>query len=110
MAKTMSLPGAHLIADKLKQYLVSRGHKIETRIETAWTTETPKSTHEIKLYCARSNLLNGCPPGCDPISVGFRRGEIPGIQIGRLKRVPVRALERMLDAVGQSGDAAGSPR
>jgi hypothetical protein len=25
------------------------------------------------------------------------RGEIPVIQIGRLKRVPVRAMERMLD-------------
>jgi hypothetical protein len=29
------------------------------------------------------------------------RGEIPTIGIGRLKRVPVRALERMLDAVGE---------
>jgi excisionase family DNA binding protein len=38
------------------------------------------------------------------------RGEIPVIQIGRLLRVPVRALERMLDAVGQPSDAAGSPR
>jgi hypothetical protein len=38
------------------------------------------------------------------------RGEIPTIRIGRLKRVPVRALERMLDAVGESGDAAGSRR
>jgi hypothetical protein len=38
------------------------------------------------------------------------RGEIPVIQIGRLKRVPVRALERMLDAVGQPSDAAGSSR
>jgi hypothetical protein len=27
------------------------------------------------------------------------RGEIPVIKIGRLKRVPVRALERMLDRV-----------
>jgi hypothetical protein len=39
-----------------------------------------------------------------------RRGEIPVIKVGRLKRVPVRALERMLDAVGQPSDAAGSPR
>jgi hypothetical protein len=38
------------------------------------------------------------------------RGEIPTIGIGRLKRVPVRALERMLDAVGESSDAAGSRR
>jgi hypothetical protein len=34
------------------------------------------------------------------------RGEIPVIQIGRLKRVPVRALERMLDrAEGGSTDS-----
>jgi hypothetical protein len=38
------------------------------------------------------------------------RGEIPTIEIGRLKRVPVRALERMLDAVGQSRDADRNPR
>jgi hypothetical protein len=29
-----------------------------------------------------------------------KRGEIPTINIGRLKRVPVRAMERMLDNVG----------
>ena len=29
------------------------------------------------------------------------RGEIPVIKIGRLKRVPVRALERMLDRACQ---------
>jgi hypothetical protein len=38
------------------------------------------------------------------------RGEIPTVRIGRLLRVPVRALERMLDAVGQQSDAAGSSR
>jgi hypothetical protein len=32
------------------------------------------------------------------------RGEIPVIKIGRLKRVPVRALERMLDR--SSGETA----
>ena len=32
------------------------------------------------------------------------RGEIPVIKIGRLKRVPVRALERMLDRT--SGETA----
>jgi Helix-turn-helix domain len=29
------------------------------------------------------------------------RGEIPTVKIGRLLRVPVRALERMLDGAGQ---------
>ena len=31
-----------------------------------------------------------------------RRGEIPTIRIGRLLRVPVRALERMLDRAGEA--------
>jgi hypothetical protein len=30
------------------------------------------------------------------------RGEIPVIKIGRLLRVPVRALERMLDEAGKA--------
>jgi hypothetical protein len=31
-----------------------------------------------------------------------RRGEIPTLQVGRLLRVPVRALERMLDGASSS--------
>ena len=34
------------------------------------------------------------------------RGEIPAIRIGRLLRVPVRALEAMLDKASQSKSAA----
>jgi Helix-turn-helix domain len=34
------------------------------------------------------------------------RGEIPTIRIGRLLRVPVRALEQMLDKAAESGVAA----
>jgi excisionase family DNA binding protein len=30
------------------------------------------------------------------------RGEIPTIRVGRLLRVPVRAMERMLDAAGRA--------
>ena len=33
------------------------------------------------------------------------RGEIPTIKIGRLLRVPVRALEQMLDRAGQPANA-----
>jgi excisionase family DNA binding protein len=29
------------------------------------------------------------------------RGEIPTIRVGRLRRVPVRALEKMLDRAGE---------
>jgi hypothetical protein len=31
-----------------------------------------------------------------------RRGDIPTIKIGRLLRVPVRALEKMLDRAGEA--------
>ena len=37
------------------------------------------------------------------------RGELTTVRIGRLLRVPVRVLERMIDPVGQPRDAAGSP-
>jgi hypothetical protein len=33
------------------------------------------------------------------------RGEIPTIKIGKLRRVPVRAMERMLDEAGKSKPA-----
>jgi hypothetical protein len=31
------------------------------------------------------------------------RGEIPTIKVGRLSRVPVRAMERLLDTADQGG-------
>jgi hypothetical protein len=34
------------------------------------------------------------------------RGELPTVRIGRLLRVPVKALEQMLDKAGQSPKAA----
>jgi excisionase family DNA binding protein len=34
------------------------------------------------------------------------RGEIPTIRIGRLLRVPVRAMEAMLDRAGKTSEAA----
>jgi hypothetical protein len=33
------------------------------------------------------------------------RGDIPTIRIGKLRRVPVRCLERLLDAASQKTDA-----
>jgi hypothetical protein len=35
-----------------------------------------------------------------------RRGDIPTIKIGRLLRVPVRAMEQMLDRASKPGAAA----
>lgn len=37
------------------------------------------------------------------------RGEIPTVRIGRLLRVPVRALERMLDEAGNKEQGARRP-
>ena len=37
-----------------------------------------------------------------------RRGQIPTIRIGRRVRVPVRTLERMLDAVKPSGNGGNA--
>src|SRR5262249_24934330 len=41
-----------------------------------------------------------------------QRGDIPTIRIGRLLRVPVRAMERLLDSSsrGRTGGAAGGKR
>jgi hypothetical protein len=34
------------------------------------------------------------------------RGEIPTVKVGRLLRVPVRSMERLLDKAGETGAAA----
>jgi Helix-turn-helix domain len=34
------------------------------------------------------------------------RGDIPTIKIGRLLRVPIRAMERLLDSAGTKAEAA----
>jgi hypothetical protein len=35
-----------------------------------------------------------------------KRGDIPTMNLGRLKRVPVRAMERRIDAVGRASNDA----
>lgn len=35
-----------------------------------------------------------------------KRGDIPTVRIGRIKRVPVRKLEAMLDAAGENKESA----
>ncbi len=43
--------------------------------------------------------------GRDSSYEAARRGDIPVIRIGRLLRVPVIAMERMLNRVGEASDA-----
>jgi hypothetical protein len=38
--------------------------------------------------------------------IAAERGEIPTIKVGRLLRVPIRAMERMLDTAGQQPPSA----
>ena len=35
-----------------------------------------------------------------------KRGDLPTLKVGRLKRVPVRKLEAMLDAAGEKKESA----
>jgi len=35
-----------------------------------------------------------------------KRGDLPTVRIGRIKRVPVRKLEAMLDAAGEKKESA----
>ena len=44
--------------------------------------------------------------GRDASYEAAKRGEIPVIQVGRLKRVPVIAMERMLERAGEPEAAA----
>ncbi len=39
--------------------------------------------------------------GRDASYEAAKRGDIPFIQVGRLKRVPIAAMERMLESVGE---------
>jgi hypothetical protein len=37
-----------------------------------------------------------------------KRGDIPTLRVGRMKRVPIRTLERMLDAIKPAGNSGES--
>ncbi len=47
--------------------------------------------------------------GRDSSYEAARRGDIPVIRIGRLMRVPVAAMERMLDRVGEAAERDAAP-
>ena len=47
--------------------------------------------------------------GRDSSYEAARRGDIPVIRIGRLLRVPVVAMERMLDRVGEAAERDAAP-
>ena len=68
------------------------------------------------------NVAGSAAQGCETLSVyeagrkyfglsrngaydAVKRGEIPVIRVGRLLRVPVRAMEKMLDRAGETGPA-----
>jgi hypothetical protein len=58
------------------------------------TTETEKTLSVPEAGRRYFDLARGASYGA------AKRGDIPTIKIGRLLRVPVRALERMLDNAG----------
>jgi excisionase family DNA binding protein len=60
-----------------------------TETDDQWTTTVPEAG---KKYLGLSRNAS---------YAAAERGEIPTVRIGRLLRVPVRALERMLDQAGQ---------
>ncbi len=57
---TFDYGGAQALAYRLRAYWRTKGHEIETSIESVKMTA---SGHATCLYCVRSNLVNGLPPG-----------------------------------------------
>jgi hypothetical protein len=61
------------------------------------TEETEKNTNVLSVPEAGRKYLN---LGRNASYEAATRGDIPTIQIGRKKVVPIRAMEKMLDEVG----------
>jgi hypothetical protein len=57
-----------------------------------------KSTETMSIPAAGEKYFNLSRNGSYAAAA---RGEIPTIQIGKLRRVPIRAMERMLDEAGK---------
>jgi hypothetical protein len=72
----------------------------------SFTSKLPTEPQEERIYDRRTNgdfSPRGWPAPRHFAEFGIRRGQvwpIPSIRIGKLLRVPVKALERMLDPAG----------
>lgn len=51
----LSESGSIKLADYIREYWSSRGYKVDVRIDYA-------SAKDHRIYCVRSNLVNGAPP------------------------------------------------
>jgi hypothetical protein len=61
---SLSYAGAESLAQKLRQYWLGRGYAIKTYIEAIETRAVNEQA--TKVFCVRSNLVNGLPPrGCE---------------------------------------------
>ena len=76
------------IGDKQRTILVHHEKEFEMTTETEKTLSVPEAGRRYFDLCRGASYE------------AAKRGDIPIVRIGRLKRVPVRALEKMLDTAG----------
>jgi hypothetical protein len=60
MTDTLTMPGAHALAQKIRDYWAKQGKTVKTTIVVQ---RSPKSGGDMKgeLHCIRSDMLNGMP-------------------------------------------------